>query len=302
MNHERRGYQGITIPTPEGLQFQGGFLEMDPPEQRQYRQLLNPYLSPAAVSRWIPLVDEVVRACLDEKIETGRIDFVDDLANVVPAVLTLAMMGIPLQNWAIYCEPVHAAVYTPPDSPDMPRVRERQIEMFQDMLAQLAEIREAPRPGLIDALGAAVINGRTPPDMELIGVMALIIGGGFDTTTALTAHALEWLAEHPDQRDAAAAGSGTRCWTRRPRSSCGSSPPRRATAARSPPTARSRAPGSRRASGCGCRGPWPTATRRCSPIPTRSTWPAPATATTASGWASTAASAPTWPAWCSSAC
>ena len=124
MNGERRGYQGITIPTPEGRQFQGGFLEMDPPEQRHYRQVLNPYLSPAAVSRWIPFVDEVVRACLDEKIETGRIDFVDDLANIVPAVLTLAMMGIPLENWAIYCEPVHAAVYTPPDSPDMPRVRE----------------------------------------------------------------------------------------------------------------------------------------------------------------------------------
>jgi cytochrome P450 len=31
--------------------------------------------------------------------------------------------------------------------------------------------------------------------------MALIIGGGFDTTTALSAHALEWLSEHPDQRD-----------------------------------------------------------------------------------------------------
>jgi cytochrome P450 len=35
--------------------------------------------------------------------------------------------------------------------------------------------------------------------MELLGVMALIIGGGFDATTALTAHALEWLGEHPDQ-------------------------------------------------------------------------------------------------------
>jgi cytochrome P450 len=200
VNHERRGYQGITIPSPTGMQFQGGFLEMDPPEQRQYRQLLNPYLSPAAVARWVPVVDELARACLDEKIETGRIDFVDDLANVVPAVLTLAMMGIPLANWGIYCEPVHAGVYTPPDSPEMPRVRERQIEMFQDMLAQLAKIRQTPVPGLIDALGRVAINGQTPPDMELIGVMALVIGGGFDTTTALTAHALEWLAEHQDQR------------------------------------------------------------------------------------------------------
>ena len=127
------------------MKFQGGFLEMDPPEQRHYRQALNPYLSPAAVARWTPVVTELVRASLNEKIETGRIDFVDDLANVVPAVLTLAMMGIPLENWSIYVEPVHAAVYTPPDSPDMARVRDRQIEMYQDMLGQLAAIRENPQ-------------------------------------------------------------------------------------------------------------------------------------------------------------
>lgn len=49
--HERRGYKGISIPAPD-VGFRGGFLEMDPPEQRHYRQLLNPYLSPAAVARW----------------------------------------------------------------------------------------------------------------------------------------------------------------------------------------------------------------------------------------------------------
>ena len=31
-------------------------------------------------------------------------------------------------------------------------------------------------------------------------MLGLIIGGGFDTTTALTAHALEWLSENPDER------------------------------------------------------------------------------------------------------
>jgi len=199
VNNERRGYKGITIPTPESM-IRGGFLEMDPPEQRHYRQAVNPYLSPAAVAGWIPVTAELVRACLDEKIETGRIDFVDDLANVVPAVLTLAMMGIPMKHWTIYCEPVHAAVYTPPDSPGMDRVRDRQIEMYKDMFGQLMAIKENPRPGLIDALARALINGRTPPDLELLGVMTLIIAGGFDTTTALTAHALEWLGEHPDQR------------------------------------------------------------------------------------------------------
>jgi cytochrome P450 len=32
-------------------------------------------------------------------------------------------------------------------------------------------------------------------------VLGLLIGGGFDTTTALTAHALEWLYENPADRE-----------------------------------------------------------------------------------------------------
>src|SRR6516165_8183094 len=157
--HERRGYKGISIPSPD-VGFRGGFLEMDPPEQRHYRQLLNPYLSPAAVARWTPLVDEIVRASLNEKIETGRIDFVDDLANIVPAVLTLAMLGVPLKNWDIYVEPVHAYVYTPPDSPDNERGRQHQMAMCQHMFRHLTEIRANPRPGLIDALARAEIDGK----------------------------------------------------------------------------------------------------------------------------------------------
>jgi cytochrome P450 len=198
-NNERRGYLGISIPAPN-VPFRGGFIEMDPPEQRHYRQALNPYLSPAAVARWTPLVDEVVRASLNEKIESGEIDFVDDLANIVPAVLTLAMLGVPLNNWDIYVEPVHASVYTPPNSPDMARIQQSRIAMREDMNRQLAEIRANPRPGMINGLAQAQILGATPPDSELLGVISLIIGGGFDTTTALTSHALEWLSQHPDQR------------------------------------------------------------------------------------------------------
>jgi cytochrome P450 len=201
VDNERRGYQGITIPSPKENRFRGGFLEMDPPEQRYYRQSLNAYLSPAAVQRWVPVADELVRACLDEKIESGSIDIVDDLANIVPAVLTLAMLGVPLKDWEIYCEPAHAGVYTPPNSPDRARVAQLGMQSFQNMYVQLTQIREHPRPGLINALLTTEINGKTPSDLELLGVLMLLIGGGFDTTTALTAHSVEWLGEHPGQRE-----------------------------------------------------------------------------------------------------
>jgi cytochrome P450 len=53
---------------------------------------------------------------------------------------------------------------------------------------------------MIGALTLAEIDGRRPDDMELLGVLFLLLGGGFDTTTALTAHTLEWLSEHPAER------------------------------------------------------------------------------------------------------
>jgi cytochrome P450 len=202
INNERRGYGGISIPKARRVSMvRGGILEMDDPEHRTYRNVLNPYLSPAAVKRWEPFIHDVTRACLDEKIKTGSIDFVDDLANIVPAVFTLAMLGIPLKKWNLYSEPVHAAVYTPEHSPDIERVTAMHREMGLDMVNNMLEIRENPRPGIVNGLLQLRIDGEPAPDLEILGNLGLVIGGGFDTTTALTAHSLEWLSENPEERD-----------------------------------------------------------------------------------------------------
>ena len=88
-------YKGIAIPFVES-DYPGGFLEMDPPEQLEYRRILNPFLSPASVAKWEPLIREFTNACIDDFIEEGRGDFVQQVVNVVPAVLTMAMIGLPL--------------------------------------------------------------------------------------------------------------------------------------------------------------------------------------------------------------
>jgi cytochrome P450 len=207
---DRKGYEGIQIPpVPVEVRQQtygppgrlgGMFLAMDPPAQRHYRNALNPYLSPAAVARWQPVIDEITRASLDEVIETGRIDFVDDLANIVPAVLTMAMLGFPLNDYMTYVEPAHAGVYTKPGTPEMERVQEQGLIMAMRTLGYITDIRANPRPGLVNGLLQADICGTRPDDMAVMGAVGLLIGGGFDTTTALTAHALEWLSDHRDQR------------------------------------------------------------------------------------------------------
>jgi cytochrome P450 len=119
----------------------------------------------------------------------------------VPAVLTLAMLGIPLKNWAIYSEPVHASVYTPEHSPDIDKIVAMHRQMGLDLLTNMVEIKENPRPGIVNGLIQLRIDGEPAPDLEVMGNLGLVIGGGFDTTTALTAHSMEWLSQHPDQRE-----------------------------------------------------------------------------------------------------
>lgn len=198
---KRRGYGGVAIPAPVGGTMRGGFLEMDPPEQLDFRRALNPFLSPAAVERWRPMVADLSAACLDEVVESGEVDFVDDVANIVPAVLTMGLLGLPLLDWVHYCEPAHATVYTPPHSPDHPRVMEMAMQMAFRLAGELERIKAEPRPGMIQALVDA--QGDDPAtfnDEDLVGTLLLLIGGGFDTTTALTSHALHWLDPRPHER------------------------------------------------------------------------------------------------------
>jgi cytochrome P450 len=196
----RQGYQGIAIPSPQGGTTRGGFIEMDPPDQLEYRRALNPHLSPVAVQRWQPMIRELSHACLDEVVESGRLDFVDDLANIVPAVLTMGMLGFRLDDWVVYCEPAHAMVYTPPHSPDFPRVRDQATRMSERLAEEMARARTDPRPGMLKALVDAQAAGSPFVDEDILGTLTLLIGGGFDTTTSLTAHALSWLDAHPEQR------------------------------------------------------------------------------------------------------
>jgi cytochrome P450 len=198
---QRRGYGGVAIPSPVKSQTRGGFLEMDPPEHLAYRQVLNPYLSPTAVERWRPMVRDLARACIDEVIESGSIDFVDDFANIVPAVLTMGMLGFPLTDWVHYCEPAHAIVYTPPHSPGWKRVIELTLLMAVRLADELNGAKTAPRPGMLAALVAAQRkNPEVFNDEDILGTLTLLIGGGFDTTTALLSHAVQWLDGRSTER------------------------------------------------------------------------------------------------------
>ena len=182
-----------TIPTQ-------GIAEVEGPTHQALRRAMNPYLVPQAVEDLRPLMESATTWFLDERIESGAIDLVLDLANPVPAILTMALVGLPLDGWQPYADLFHGTIAHRPGDPEF----DRAIAAVAGMLATLGDVVAARRadPGddLLSALVMLEVDGRRLSDAELQGVLWNLIGGGLDTTTSLTALALHHLDAHPDQR------------------------------------------------------------------------------------------------------
>jgi cytochrome P450 len=192
-------FDGITIPSG-GARMRNVPIEMDPPDFFAYRRMLNPWFSPAAVARVEPKLRRVVDAVIDEVIESGRIDLVLDLANPVPAIMTLDLLGLPLEDWDLSARTAHTANWTRPYTPE----RERAMIDLQAVMDKLAEAiatrRANPEEDLVSFLVGAEVEGRRLSDDEVLEIVSLVFQGGVDTTTSLMANALLYLHQDRDAR------------------------------------------------------------------------------------------------------
>jgi len=186
---------GVTIPPAPVPMFP---IEMDAPDYLPYRKLLNPFFSPAVSKTWEPRVARWVDTCLDQVVEKGSFDIVGDLANPVPSLFTCEFLGLPIENWRDYAEVQHEMIYTPPDRQG--HVLQRYMEVLGRVYAIIEETRKSPGEGLISDLVTAEIDGQPVSTDMVFSMVNLVMAGGFDTTTAVTANSLIYLSDHPEAR------------------------------------------------------------------------------------------------------
>ncbi|AVT28799.1 cytochrome P450 [Plantactinospora sp. BC1] len=191
--------QGIVIPPNPITQIP---LELDPPEYNPYRRIMSPYFSPSAARDSLPFVEQATDALLDRVCASGRIDLVLDYGNPLPALATMKLIGLPLDDWQTYAEPMHRVAASPPSDPDFPRNVQIMGQLGGAIAAQVPKLREEPGEGLLSGLATATIDGKPLPVEEVVSAALLVIQGGVHTTTALFAHTMVWLADHPDHRAA----------------------------------------------------------------------------------------------------
>lgn len=185
---------GVTIPT---IPFRMGMMEMDGERAHRFRRIILPWLAARSVQEQQPRLDELATWLLDRVTPKGKIDIVEDLANPLPAIVTLDLLGLPLERWQTYATVLHSAAY----------LEQGSLKALVALRAELSETIEERRTEVtsptcaVDALLLAEIDGRRLTTEEVTELVYMLLNGGVDTSTAVIAHLFLRLDEHPAERD-----------------------------------------------------------------------------------------------------
>ena len=173
-------------------------LYMDPPDHTKYRKILQTAFVPNTVKKMSDQTRARVTRVIDEVIENGSCDFVNDIAVPVPLGVLMSMMGLPdedFQKLFEWSEAIEAAQRAPEPN--------AALETFGEMAGYLHEQiqRQAEDGGesLVTKLREAEVDGQRLTDEEILVFFALLEFAGNDTTRNTTATGMLALIENRDQ-------------------------------------------------------------------------------------------------------
>jgi cholest-4-en-3-one 26-monooxygenase len=197
-------------PAPTDLPaVQSIMLNMDPPQHRQYRTLVNQAFTPRMIGNLHGRIRTMVQEIIDGVIERGECDFVEDVAALLPLAVICEMMGVPEEDRRhIY---VIGNTMVGIDDPELqskgkPIVPGDAMAAFSEMFVYARKLwtiaHETPSDDLATALVTAELDGRKLDEMEFNFFFLLLLLAGNETTRTVTSNGMIELLNHPAQLDA----------------------------------------------------------------------------------------------------
>jgi len=175
-------------------------LQSDPPDLQRYRAALAPFFTPQAMQEQEPRIRRFTTDCIDAFIGRGHCDLVTELANPVPSMTALEMIGFDPEDWHDFAGPLHQLSYFADGSAERNQALEDIARIDGRIETAISERRRQPRNDAITRLVEYETDGLAFTDLELHGLVKMLVFGGLDTTMASMSNALLYLAENPQQR------------------------------------------------------------------------------------------------------
>lgn len=188
--------QGITVPD-QGVRSRHIPAEVDPPLQKEYRNLMARYFTPERVAAMAPRIRDLTRMLLDRIIHDAPVDFVDAFARPLPVHVSLSLLGLPPSDAALLDSLVielHKEVATGVRT----GAADKLTAYVRDTLVMRGPTATSEDDTLVSAILLGSVEGRPLTLDEQISMVRLILIGGFDSTAIALATAAWWLAQRPE--------------------------------------------------------------------------------------------------------
>jgi cytochrome P450 family 142 subfamily A polypeptide 1 len=178
-------------------------INMDDPQHKRRRNLVNRGFTPRRVADHEPLIRRVVNELIDDVAEKGSCDFVREIAAPLPMAIIGTLLGVDEKDWGDLLQWSEDMLRgTDANATDEIRAGAMQAggAYAQYTMKVMEDRRGNPRDDLMGILVNSELDGERLADDEIIQESLLILVGGDETTRHVITGGMQALIENPDQR------------------------------------------------------------------------------------------------------
>jgi cytochrome P450 len=163
-------------------------VEADRPAHAHYRQVLQPFLTPAAMAARAAEVQGLCDSLIDRFVERGHCEFMSEFASILPNAIVVSLMGLPQEMLPQFMDWEETVIHGAE-----PAERLAAGAAIIDYLKGfIAEQKTDPRSPLMEGILSGRMEERAFNDAEILGICYLLFVAGLDTVF----NSLGWIMRH----------------------------------------------------------------------------------------------------------
>ncbi|HVA07303.1 MAG TPA: cytochrome P450 [Acidimicrobiales bacterium] len=182
-------------------------LQIDPPEHKKFRKLLDPIFAPRKMAAMDQQVSDLVNHLIDGFIDRGEVDFAKEFSVPFPSEVFLTLLGLPMDELDTFLtmkdgiiRPEHVTG-TAQGSAEAGAYQQKIADSVYDYFNKVLDQREKePKDDLLSHFLAAEVEGDRLTREDILDICFLFLIAGLDTVTATLDCMFAFLSEHPEHR------------------------------------------------------------------------------------------------------
>ena len=182
-------------------------LQIDPPDHKKYRKLLDPIFAPRQMALIEEAVARTVNELIDRFIDRGEVDFSSEFSVPFPSRVFLGLLGLSFDELPRFLAMKdgiirpHLVIGAEFDSEEAQAHQQETADSIYAYFNEVLDQREVAREeDLLSRFLDAEVEGHKLTREDILDICFLFLIAGLDTVTATLDCIFGYLVHHPEQR------------------------------------------------------------------------------------------------------